>query len=274
MATLTDVLSLVPVDENNFVSHWPALFPERGRLFGGGLLALSTRAGVLTVDNGQQPNALKTFFLSPGTAEAPLDIQVERTYDGSSFSARTVTVRQAGKVRVSTTMSFHKAESGFDAGLAMPEVPRPDDDFRHNPVLEGSEITHGFEVREVDVRPMPHDAWVRPNDTGRLLWVRLTEAMTIDAGLPFCVLAYISDFGATIGARTIFGATIKTPGHFGSLNHSLWWHRPFEPTEWLLIDYRPLTGAGSRGLVHAAIHTAAGVHVGTLQQEALMRIAP
>jgi acyl-CoA thioesterase-2 len=146
-------------------------------------------------------------------------------------------------------------------------------DFPRNPVIEGSEITLPFDVREVDVRSLTVDARGRPRDTSRMLWARVTEEIDDDPLTRSCIVAYISDFGATIGARTLVGATTKTPGRFASLNHTLWWHRPFELSDWLLIDFRPLTAASSRGLVSATVHTADGRHVATLNQEAMMRLS-
>ncbi|MGX7680153.1 acyl-CoA thioesterase [Jatrophihabitans sp. DSM 45814] len=264
-----ELLDLEALSADHFRARLPEPLSGNPRFFGGALLALTTRAAMLTVDSDRVPHAMQNIFIKAGDSTRPAELIVQRTADGGSFSSRTVTVVQDGKLRCSANFSFHRPEAGQDVNMPIrSDAPSPESDFKRNPVLEGAVITAPFEVREVDVAAFKTGS---PHDTSRMLWVRLTEPIADEQLLP-CIVAYMSDFGATIGARVIVGASFTTPGLFFSLNHSLWWHRPMPAGEWILIDMRPLTAAGSRGLVSITIHSEGGLHLATVVQEALMRV--
>jgi acyl-CoA thioesterase-2 len=232
---------------------------------------LITRAAMLSVDDDRRPHALQNLFVTAGNAPDPVEIEVRRDYDGGSFSSRTVTVTQGERLLCRAQLSFQRPEELNDISLPiLPELPAPDSGFARNPVLEGAAITSAFDLREFDVTPF---ATGHSHDVSRMMWARLKDPVSDPDLLP-CVLAYMSDFGATIGARVIVGATLKTPGRFASLNHSFWWHRDLRPDDWMLIEFRPITAISSRGLVSGAIHGQDGRHLATITQEALMRIAP
>jgi acyl-CoA thioesterase-2 len=138
-------------------------------------------------------------------------------------------------------------------------------------LLSRRHIATPFEVVEA---PTGHLAAAGPFRTTRLVWVRSREDLGEEPAVQACALAYASDFGATIAARAVVGATIETPGRFASLNHTLWLHRAPRMDRWTLIDFRPVSAAHSRGLVTAYLHTQDDVHVATMTQEAMMRVAP
>ena len=112
-----------------------------------------------------------------------------------------------------------------------------------------------------------------PYRTTRLIWVRAREPLGEDVSMHACALAYASDFGATIANRVVVGATLTTPGQWASLNHTLWFHRLPRMDRWNLVDFRPVSAAHSRGLVTAYVHTEDDVHVATMTQETMMRVA-
>jgi acyl-CoA thioesterase-2 len=106
----------------------------------------------------------------------------------------------------------------------------------------------------------------------RLLWFRAHEGLGDDAGLQACALAYASDIGPMMAARTVVDATYETPGRFATLNHALWLHRTPRLDEWTLVDFRPQSAAQSRGLVTADVHAHDGELTATLTQEAMLRL--
>ncbi|MCW2522552.1 MAG: Acot [Frankiales bacterium] len=273
----TELLDLKPLSDDGVVARFQAQLPpplsDHGRFFGGAHLALITRAAMLSVDDDRQPHALQNLFVSAGDAPEPVELEVRRDYDGGSFSSRSVTVTQGGKLLCHAQLSLQRPEELNDVSLPiLAGLPGPDSGFARNPVLEGAAITSAFDLREFEVSPF---ATGSSHDVSRMMWAKLiTEERDLDPELRPCVLAYMSDFGATIGARVIVGATLKTPGRFASLNHSFWWHRDLRPADWTLIEFRPITAISSRGLVSGAIHSQDGRHLATITQEALMRITP
>jgi acyl-CoA thioesterase-2 len=265
------LLNITQTAHDEFCAAPGEEFLGGGRLFGGAVMALLVRASAATVSTGRHPNAMHSFFLSAVKPQFPLRIRVTRPHDGSTFSVRSVQLEQGTRTRATATISYTTDHPGPDVPLPMPAgIPGPEATFERHRVLEGSPIAGPFDIREVDVRVADG---AHPGRTSRLLWVRLHQALPSEPVLGACLVAYISDFGATLAARALVGATHLSPGQFGSLNHSLWWHRAAAPGEWLLIDFRPVTAGSSRGLVNGTVHNADGVHVATLTQEAMMRLS-
>jgi acyl-CoA thioesterase-2 len=60
--------------------------------------------------------------------------------------------------------------------------------------------------------------------------------------------------------------------HSVSLDHSVWFHRWARVDEWLFSELSPMSTGSSRGLCVGTIHTADGVLVATVAQEALLRL--
>jgi acyl-CoA thioesterase-2 len=189
---------------------------------------------------------------------------------------RHVTATQEGKVRSVATVSFTTDRDGGEWAAPMrADAPAPDEELAGlglgSPWITRGHIGTPFEVMEAptaDLEP------AGPYPTTRLLWVRAHESLGDDPTLNSVALAYASDFGATIAARAVVGATITTPGAFASLNHAVWFHRVPRMDRWHLIDFRPVSAAHSRGVVTAYFHSDDDVHVATMTQEAMMRIAP
>lgn len=267
---LTQLVDLESMGTDTYVGQpVPELTPHP-RMYGGSMMAMMTRAAGFTVLGDQVPHMLHSLFLSAADAYQPVVIRVERTFDGGSFAARRVTLEQNAKTICAASISFTRPADGAVVGLPIrPGVPTPDSGFARRPVMEGAASTRPFDFLEFDV-----DAFATgsPHDTSRMIWVRLLEPID-DPAVLACVLAYLSDFGATIAARALVGATVSTPGRFATLNHSVWWHGPIRADSWILIDFRPIQAASSRGLVTATIHGVDGTHIATVAQEALMRIS-
>jgi acyl-CoA thioesterase-2 len=274
LGLLARLVDLEPLAEDVFLGRpLPELAPSP-RMYGGTILAMATRAAQLTVGPEQQPHALHSFFLNGADSTHPVQIMVRRINDGRSFAARQIDVEQNGRrmcsVLLSLTSTLTTAGSGLAVEMPMrPGVPAPDSGFARNPVMEGAASTRPFDFLEFDVRPF---ATGSPHDSTRMIWARLAEPVA-DPAVLSCIVAYMSDFGATIAARALVGATVATPGRYASLNHSLWWHRPIAAGRWLLVDFRPIQAGSSRGLVTGTIHDQDGTHVATIAQEALMQLA-
>jgi acyl-CoA thioesterase-2 len=89
------------------------------------------------------------------------------------------------------------------------------------------------------------------------------------------VLAYASDF--TIGVTAVHPHPIGlvSPGfRTASLDHAMWFHRPFRVDEWLFFSQESPVAARSRGFGRGAFYTRDGTLVASCTQESLVRYRP
>jgi len=258
---LRPLLQLVPAGPDRYLAPTPEHGP--GRLFGGQVAGQSLLAACATVDPGRPPHSLHAYFLRAGRPGVPLELEVERTRDGRSFTTRRVTARQRGEAVFVLSASFHAAEEGEDWQLPAPELAPPP---------EG-----------VEPIPTPIPFWAPfdlcpaagPGEDGFALthpvWVRVRHRLPDDPILHACALVWLSDIGASPSARAPGTAAARQPFGGASLDHAVWFHRPARADEWLLFWVQPESNAGGRGLVRGALHTVDGVRVASVAQEALLR---
>ncbi|MDE2087173.1 MAG: acyl-CoA thioesterase II, partial [Xanthomonadaceae bacterium] len=222
------------------------------------------------------------YFLRAGDIDAPIVYSVERARDGGTFSARRVVAIQHGQPILNGAISFQEPESGFEHQVAMPEVPAPDDvePMRHLPPDELAKlpvklqrwlgIDGPFEFRQVWPRDELNPAKRPPIQH---IWFRLTAPVDDSAVLHRALLAYASDFHL-IGTATLpHGISYLTHNvQMASLDHALWFHRPFRVDEWLLYSFDSPTAQGGRGLARGQIFDRAGRLVASSAQEGLIRL--
>ena len=241
-----------------------------GRLFGGQVAAQALRAATLTVEVEHHPHSLHGYFLRPGRPGIPIILDVDRIRDGRSFTTRRVVARQDGEAIFNLSASFHRDEPDSEYQVALPEaLPDPDDeDYDWHRTL----LSRFTDVMPLELRELPT---IGPDDDGRYestrrVWVRSSSALPDDRALHACILTFISDMGA------VFAAAIPVGGEPGtvmgaSLDHAVWFHRPVRLDEWVLFDLRPVSNAGSRGLVVGSFHARDGALAASVAQEALVR---
>ena len=262
------LLELEQLDRDLFRARSPRHRPN-GRLFGGQVAAQALRAATLTVDpsSGHAPHSLHGYFLRPGLPARPLILQVDRIRDGRSFTTRNVKAIQDGEAIFSLSASFHVDEPAGDFQTPLPaDVPGPDDDEAEDR-RQSTDSSSPFEVRQVRTPPVD-DRGVF--ESTQRVWVRTKGALPDDRALHACVLTYVSDMGAVMAARKALRIPFQG-GMAASLDHAIWFHRWIRPDGWVLFDLRPLSNAGSRGLVVGTMHDEAGVHGASMTQEALIR---
>lgn len=266
------LLELERLDRDLFRARSPRHRPN-GRLFGGQVAAQALRAATLTVDapaggDGVEhhPHSLHGYFLRPGLPRRPLILSVDRIRDGRSFTTRRVVAIQDGEAIFALEASFHQDEPAGEFATPMAgDVPGPDDAASEENAFT-SDSSSPFETRAVLA---PSDD--APFASTRRVWVRTNGSLPDDRALHACVLTYISDMGAVMAARRALRIPWGSGGMAASLDHALWFHRPIRPDGWVLFDLRPLSNAGSRGLVLGTMHDEAGVHGASMTQEALVR---
>ncbi|GAP66438.1 acyl-CoA thioesterase [Mizugakiibacter sediminis] len=280
VAELLDLLALERLEDNLFRGQSRDIGTRY--VFGGQVLGQALSAAQQTVNGERQAHSLHAYFLRAGDIDAPIVYSVERARDGHSFSARRVVAIQHGQPILNCAVSFQIAESGVEHQLSMPEVPMPEDlappqplppeEFAHLPVklqrwlsMEG-----GFEFRHV----WPRDE-LKPAKRPPLqhVWFRLRDRVGDAPVLHRALLAYASDFHL-IGTATLpHGISYLTPElQMASLDHALWFHRPFRADEWLLYSCDSPSASGARGLARGSVYSRDGRLVASTAQEGLIRL--
>ncbi len=254
-------------------------------VFGGQVLGQALSAAQATVDSAvtdRAAHSLHAYFLRAGDIDAPIVYQVDRTRDGGSFSVRRVTAIQHGKVIFFCAASFHQPEPGSEHQLSMPEVPRPED-IEPAPPLSTEELAKlPTKVQRWLDRAGPFDfRHVYPRDElnppkrppFQQVWFRLTDKVGDDPELHRALLAYASDFHLLGTATFPHGISYYQPNvAMASLDHALWFHRPFRADDWLLYSIDSPSVQDARGLARGQIFDRNGKLVASTAQEGLIRV--
>ena len=247
-------------DGDTFVASAHAAGPGP-RLFGGLIAAQSLGAAGATVDPGKLPQSLHLYFVRGGRYSVDVELHVERTRDGRSFDTRRVTAVQQGAVILEMIASFHTPEPGADEYPASPPSVPFDEAHEKKPDI-------GYADR-FDFRSTAEDdsMFVVPP-----FWVRTRETIEDDPLIRACTLTFMSDFGPVPVARPTGTPLDPDIGYAASLDHSVWFHRPFVPHDWHRYDVHRLNVGDARGLVHGSLYSHGGALIATTTQEALWRL--
>ena len=278
---LLRLLDLEPLEVNLFRGQSRDLGGKA--VFGGQVIGQALVAGTRTVE-GRWPHSLHAYFLRPGDMARPIVYEVDRVRDGKSFTARRVQAIQGGEVLLSMICSFQVPEPGFEHQAPMPEVPAPESLRPQRELVKEwlaavpqvpPRIREAFERRTaVEFRPVePRNPLVPMVDPPRQsFWVRSNGPLPDAPLLHACVLAYASDFSLLSTALRPHGVSWLTPGlAVASIDHALWFHRPFRVDDWLLYAMDSPTAQSGRGLSRGQFFDRAGRLVVSVAQESLMR---
>jgi acyl-CoA thioesterase-2 len=276
---LLSILDLERLEDNLFRGRSPQHSWQR--VFGGQVLGQALVAAVRTVETQRAAHSMHAYFLLGGDPKVPIIYSVERVRDGGSFSTRRVTAIQHGRPMFVMSASFHKAEPGYDHQSGMPKVPAPED-LPSEQELKARMIAHlpanmrSYWERErpIELRPVDVSRYFsrEPRPAEQYIWMRATGALPDDPPLHQCVLAYASDFSLLDTALIAHGKLMFDKDvQLASLDHALWFHRPFRADEWLLYAQDSPNGHGARGFCRGSIYTREGRLVASVAQEGLMR---
>ncbi len=251
------------------------------RVFGGQVLGQALTAASYTV-SAREVHSLHAYFLVPGDVNAPIVYEVDVARDGKSFSNRRVVAIQHGRPIFNMTASFQVPEQGLDHAAAMPQVPGPEglSDVRELPpdILEKvPEKMRRFLVhdRPFEFRPVEPIHVISPprTDPLRHIWIKTVDALPDNPDLHRNVLAYVSDY------QLVATATMPHGVHFAegnvqlaSLDHAMWFHRPFRVDDWLLYAMQSPNASGGRGFALGRFFTREGELVASTAQEGVVRI--
>lgn len=279
---LVEQLALERIEQNLFRGQSQDL--GWGTVFGGQVLGQALSAAQQTVTEERSVHSLHAYFLRPGDVRKPILYEVDRIRDGSSFTTRRVVAVQAGKAIFNLAASFQVHEPGFEHQLPMPDAPDPltvptqQEDWLSRANLPGYLRKQALMPRPIEIRSVERPDDLRnptPRPASRRVWMRalgtLPETPAVHQGL----LAYASDFGFFETAFMPHGASVWSPTtQAASLDHLMWFHRPFRMDDWLLYVIDSPSAQGARGLVRGSIFTREGKLVASTAQEGLMRTRP
>ncbi|HEX5540556.1 MAG TPA: acyl-CoA thioesterase II [Micromonospora sp.] len=275
---LLKLLDLDRVDEMSFRGTSPPIGPLR--VYGGQVAGQALVAAGRTVAPDRAVHSLHGYFVRPGDPTEPIDYRVENIRDGHSFSVRRSVAWQHGKPIFFMSASFQRQEEGLDHQAPHPpDVPGPDEAPTLSDWLSRYPERLGIWTalsRPIDVRYVSEPGWVRPGhrpaNPYERVWMRIDGKLPDDPLLHACALTYASDLTLLDAVLSVHGEVWGPGGVIGaSLDHALWFHRPFRADEWFLYDCWSPSAAGARGLATGRMFTADGVHIASAVQEGLLR---
>ena len=282
LAELLAILDLEQTGEDRFRGSCRQAILRR--VFGGQIIGQALVAAARTVET-RAPHSLHGYFLLPGDPTTPIDYEVERLRDGGSFATRRCAAIQHGRTIFTLTCSFHAQEEGLDHALPMPDAPDPDllmsqgrmaEVFPH--LMPQPMQRYFAQDRPIDVRPVDISRFYPKGERGPLsshqnIWMRASARLPDDPAIHRAVLAYMSDMtlldtALVVHRRSVFDDDIQG----ASLDHALWFHRPFRADEWLLYAQESPTTVGGRGLARGSLFSRDGRLVASVMQEGLLRL--
>ena len=254
------------------------------QVFGGQVLGQALSAAQHTVGETVEErvaHSLHAYFLRPGDPNVPILYEVDRIRDGRSFSTRRVVAIQHGRAIFNLQASFHDPEPGPDHQLEMPSDmgdPEALPDFKTRMAPYADQLGDWYDrPRPIDLRYVDGDPMSRkgqPSATQHV-WLRANGTLPNDPVLHACIVTYASDMTLLDTTVLPFGLAWDSPGmQMASVDHAMWFHRPFRADEWLLYDQAALSTSSARGLAGGAIYTTDGRLVVSVVQEGLARISP
>ena len=273
--SLLTLLDLESIEVNIFRGGSPPA--ERQRVFGGQVAGQALVAAARTVEPETRVHSLHAYFLRPGDSRVPILYEVQRIRDGLSFTTRRVTAIQHGRAIFSLSASFQVPEDGFDHSAEMPEVPAPESlpNLQERWAQAAAETGDGrfefdlpFDLRNCDWGPEDRQKALPPYQR---IWLKATGSLPDDPVLHACVLTYASDMTLLDTALLPHGLGPIDDVFMASLDHAMWFHRPFRADEWLLYSQDSPSASGGRGFARGSVFTADGKLAVTVVQEGLVR---
>ncbi|HZB51839.1 MAG TPA: acyl-CoA thioesterase II [Mycobacteriales bacterium] len=275
---LVRLLDLEQVEVDIFRGSGPPVSLQR--VFGGQVAGQALVAAGRTVPADRPVHSLHAYFLRPGDPAVPIVYLVDRLRDGRSFVARRVVAVQHGKAIFSLSASFQRAEDGLDHQGEMPAVPAPETlptlAERYAPYAEQlgawARLPRPIDVRYVDDPPFVLRAAGRTGGSLTRVWLRADGMLPDDPLVHVCALTFASDLTLLDSVLSTHGVAWAADVKGASLDHAMWFHRPFRADEWLLYESDSPSASGGRGLATGRIWSADGRLVTSVVQEGLIRV--
>jgi acyl-CoA thioesterase-2 len=279
--SLMSILDLEPLERNLFRGRSPKIGWQR--VFGGQVIGQALYAACKTVES-RQPHSLHAYFLLPGDPEIPIVYEVERLRDGRSFTTRRVLAIQKGEAIFAMSVSFQVEEEGYEHQMPMPDVPMPEqlpdrEEMQRSVLPHMPKVVRAYYERErpIEIRPVELERYVAGGKRAPKfnVWIKSLQQLPDEPAIHQSVLAYASDLMLLDSSLIAHGMTVFDPQIQGaSLDHALWFHRPFRADDWLLYSQDSPSTSGARGFSRGLIFDRQGRLVASVAQEGLIRPRP
>jgi acyl-CoA thioesterase-2 len=268
-SSLIDFMSCEKLDRDLYRGQSKDL--KTGQVYGGQVLGQAIRAAMQTVESERYIRSAHAYFLLKGDVEAPIIYEVDRSLDGGSVSSRRVVAVQHGRQILHLSASFQKDEQGLDY---MPKVQLPLHSLDTYLASSQPASTH-FQADYLDVFYVDEADKTEANSVQ--LWIKTREKLPDDQETHNSVLAYISDMGLLLSGLVPHGLhkLVKAGERkiiMASIDHAIWFHRPFRVDEWFFYDCRVISTGGGRGLSEGRLYARDGALFASTTQEGMLRI--
>jgi acyl-CoA thioesterase-2 len=250
-------------------------------LFGGQVMGQALSAAQETIDKSRNVHSLHSYFLRPGDAKKSVVYEVENIRDGKSFSTRRIKAIQNGNAIFYMTASFQKPEEGFDHQEIMPEVSAPETISSYSDFIKANQDKIPASIREIylaekpiEIRPVDHYNWLNPEKMPAKcnMWIKSNGTLPDDLRIHTYMLAYTSDFHFLPTSLMPHGVSHwQKDFQIATIDHAMWFHRPFRFDDWLLYSTESPSASSGRGLVRGQIFNRQGQLVASTIQEGVIR---
>jgi acyl-CoA thioesterase-2 len=276
LSTLLANLEVEQIDKYLFIGRSPRR-PER--VFGGQVLGQALNSAIRTVPEERTAHSMHAYFLRPGNPQKQIVYEVDPIRDGRSFTTRRVVAKQEGKAIFNTSISFQLYEEGLEHQVAMPEVTPPealesDAEYFDRLAKQRPDMFSTPRMSAIDRRPVTRRNHLDPKPTEPVqhIWFRAVGELGDDPRLHQTLLAFMSDFallGAALLPHPYTGYSREL--QLASLDHGLWFHRPFRADEYLLYSLDGPSASAGRGFSRGQFYSREGKLVASTVQESLIR---
>ena len=280
IADLLSILDIEGLEHNLFRGRSPQVGWQR--VFGGLVISQALVAATRTVPEDRRVHSLHAYFLLPGDPKVPIIYEVDRIRDGKSFTTRRVVAIQHGQAIFSLSASYHVHETGLEHQAAMPDVPHPDALPSESeikgaimPMMPDPVRRYYEQDRPIELKPVEFTRYTQrqPMEPRFNVWIRATGPLPDEPAVHESVLAYASDMTLLDTSLVAHGRTIFDPEIMGaSIDHAMWFHRPFRADQWLLYSQDSPNTSGACGFTRGLIFTEEGTLVASVAQEGLIRL--
>ncbi|PCI84578.1 MAG: acyl-CoA thioesterase II [Hyphomicrobiales bacterium] len=261
---------------------WQRVFG--GQVIGQALVAARHTVKAMNFDNDRLTHSLHGYFLRGGDPTVPIVYEVDPVRDGKSFSTRRVVAIQHGQAIFSMIASFQKFETGLEHQIDMPDVPLPNDlpseselKAKYMNKLPKAMQEYWSRERPIEMRPVESRYTLNskarePKEPKQNVWFRASSKLPDDVDIHHAVLAFASDFSLLDTSLIAHGTSVFDPDmQVASLDHAIWFHRPFKADEWLLYSQDSPSSGGARGFNRGSIFNLQGQLIASTAQEGLIR---
>ncbi len=275
---LTDLLKLKQIDAFNYEGqNYHTVWK---RVYGGQVLAQSLHAAYKTISEDRTVHSLHGYFILSGDLEIPITYSVENLRDGGSFSTRRVTAYQNEKAIFVLSASFQIAQKGLEQHNDFPTQANPEDLISDTDLLKNtSTVSDRVKLHLLarnpfafEFRPEKDYSYRISPQENRNVWFKLKESVSLSQQQQHEFLAYVVDYDLLImSIISHFQEEFDQPLQVASLDHAMWFHRPFDVNQWLLFSMHSPNASGARCLGQGSIFDRQGNLVASVVQEGLAR---